>query len=122
MRIWITAIGLVALILLVFAFGFSRYADFNRAGIMGSKGRVANGSKFGIEVGEHYSKSESLMASLGFENVQLTKDNSCHGYDYQDDMEPHLWFDNSWRKGTICVVTSSGKVKYVSWTYGMGFP
>jgi hypothetical protein len=122
MKILAFVIGLAALLFFSYTLGFSRYADFNRSGILGSKGRVGTGSKFGIEVGENYSKAKALMTSLGFENPELTKVGSCHGYDYGKEFELHLWFDNSWRKGTICIITSSDEVRYVSWSYGMGFP
>jgi hypothetical protein len=116
------AFGLAILLFFLYALGISRYADFNLSGILGSKGRITNGSKFGIEVGENYETAKALMISLGFERSELTKEGSCHGYIYGTELEPHLWFDNSWRKGTICIVTSSNKVRYISWSYGLGFP
>lgn len=122
MKILAFFVGLMALLFFLYTLGFSSYADFNRSGIFGSNGRIAMGSKFGVEIGDSYEKAKSLMLSLGFENPDLTKAGSCHGYDYGKEFEPHLWFDNSWRKGTICIITSSNKVRYVSWSYGLGFP
>ncbi|WP_417616849.1 hypothetical protein [Parasphingorhabdus sp.] len=122
MKIVAFCLGLAAILFLSYALGFSRYADFNRSGILGSNGHVVTGGKFGIEVGENYKRAEAVMMSLGFENPELTKAGSCHGYDYGKDLEPNLWFDNSWRKGTICIVTSSDKVRHISWSYGLGFP
>ena len=122
MKTLIFAVGLTILVFFLYTLGFSRHADFNRSGILGSKGRITTGSKFGIEIGENYETAKSLMLSLGFENPELTKAGSCHGYDYGKELEPHLWFDNSWRKGTICIITSSNKVRHVSWSYGLGFP
>ena len=113
---------LATLLFFLYTLGFSRHADFNRSGILGSKGRIATGSRFGINVGDNYETAKELMISLGFENAELTKAGSCHGYDYGKELHPHLWFDNSWRRGTICIITSSNKVQYVSWSYGMGFP
>jgi hypothetical protein len=122
MKILAFVLGLMTLVFFLYTLGFSRHAEFNRSGISGSKGRITTGSKFGIQVGENYETSRALMISLGFENPELTKTGSCHGYDYGEELEPHLWFDNSWRKGTICIITSSNKVQYVSWSYGAGFP
>jgi hypothetical protein len=122
MKILAFVLGLATLLFLLYALGFSQHAEFNRSGVSGSKGRITTGSKFGIKVGENYETARALMISLGFENPELTKAGSCHGYDYGEELEPHLWFDNSWRKGTICIITSSNKVQYVSWSYGVGFP
>jgi hypothetical protein len=100
----------------------SRFSEFNRAGIIGSSGRIENGLKFGILIGSTYENVSKEMESLGFEKSNPTKVGFCHGFEYEKGLTPHLWRDASWRKGTICIVTDSAYVRYVSWTYGMGYP
>ena len=105
-----------------YAAAISRYSAFNRAALAGSHGRLEAGEKFGIAIGDDYEAVEAKFTELGFERRELTKPQSCHGFTYAADLTPHLWFDNSWRKGTVCVVSSAGRVIYLSWTYGLGFP
>ena len=105
-----------------YATALSRHSAFNRAALAGSNGRIESGQKFGVAIGDEYDAVEMKFRELGFEQRELTKPQSCHGFTYASELTPHLWFDNSWRKGTLCVVSSGGRVKYLSWTYGLGFP
>lgn len=100
----------------------SRHSPFNRAGLVGASGRIDAGEKFGVAIGADYNTNEELFKSLGFEKRELTKPKSCHGFDYSEHQDVQLWFDDSWRKGTLCVVSTRAKVVYVSWSYGVGFP
>ena len=105
-----------------YALGLSRYGAFNRAGLFGSNGRIDAGRKFGVEVGNDYRSAQTKFRSLGFIQIDMAKSQSCHGYDYPIHEVPHLWFDDSWRKGTLCIVSSNNRIKYLSWSYGFGFP
>ena len=104
------------------ALAVSRYSAFNRAGLVGSQGRISSGRKFGVGIGDDYHAVARAFGQLGFEERELTKPHSCHSFAYAAHLTPHLWFDNSWRKGTLCVVTSGDRVVYLSWAYGFGFP
>jgi hypothetical protein len=107
---------------LLYGLALSENAEFNRAGLSGSRGRIDSGHRFGVSVGQHYESAAARMSRLGFEERELTRRNSCHGFDYSDDLKPVLWLDNSWRKGTICLVVSDGSIKFISWWYGIGNP
>ena len=105
-----------------YALVLSQFAAFNRAGLWGSNGRISKGERFGLSIGQDYGSAAARMSALGFKTHAVTKDSSCHGFDYDRSRQLALWWDDSWRKGTICLVVLDGKVEYVSWMYGMGSP
>lgn len=107
---------------LFYSLTISNYSEFNLAGVTGSSGRIDEGERFRVKIGAEYGEVKRIMEGLGFEKRDLTKPNSCHGFTYPEELTPQLWFDNSWRKGTLCVITSRDKVAYLSWSYGIGFP
>jgi hypothetical protein len=118
---------LVAVLLLlstgaIYGLFLSPFAAFNRAGLWGSNGRIGEGERFGLSIGQSYQSAAARMSALGFEARPITKENSCHGHDYDRNRQLALWWDDSWRKGTICIVVLNGEVEYVSWMYGVGFP
>lgn len=105
-----------------YALLLSRHSEFNRAGLVGTSGRIDSGEKFGVSIGDDYRHIQERFQRIGFEKTELTKAQSCHGFDYPQHQRPELWFDKSWKKGTLCLVTSRDKVTYLSWSYGMGYP
>jgi hypothetical protein len=118
---------LVALIAIVGAAGvyatsISRFAEFNRTGLFGSRGRISSGSKFGIKIGQDTGVAIREMKSLKFEEAESTSEHHCHSYVYDLDRKIMLWRDVSWRKGVICIISFEDRVEFVSWAYGMGYP
>ena len=112
----------ITVVAATYVLAISRHSELNRAGLLGASGRIDAGKKFGVSIGADYREVQDALEGLGFEERDLTKPQSCHGFDYPEHQEPQLWFDDSWRKGTLCVVTSGGSVVDLSWSYGMGFP
>ncbi|SMC97472.1 hypothetical protein SAMN06272759_11542 [Novosphingobium sp. B1] len=105
-----------------YTLAISPHSSFNRAGLAGASGRIDTGKKFGVSIGNNPRDIEVKFTALGFEKVELTKARSCHGFDYAEDQNLQLWFDDSWRRGTLCVVSSGSRIMYLSWSYGVGFP
>lgn len=106
----------------VYATRISRFAEFNRAGLFGSNGRISTGSKFGIKIGQDTGFAIREMESLKFAEAAPTSEHRCHGYVYDRDRSIMLWRDMSWRKGVICIISFEDRVEFVSWAYGMGYP
>ena len=122
LKAFLSLIILTVIVGAAYTFAWSRYSAFNRAGITGAAGRIGSGEKFGTTIGDPPSEAERNFKELGFEKVALTRPQSCHGFRYSKEQTVQLWFDNSWRRGTLCVVSSAQKVTHLSWSYGIGFP
>ena len=105
-----------------YALAISDHSSFNRAGLTGASGRIETGEKFGVSIGDDPRDIDNRFRALGFKRVELTRARSCHGFDYAEDQNLQLWLDESWRRGTLCVVSAGSKITYLSWSYGMGFP
>lgn len=120
MIIWLLLV--LAVVAIFFALALSPHSELNRAGLFGSNGRIDSGKKFGVRVGAHYKSADRTLRAFGFEQVDLTKAQSCHGFTYQEDKRVQLWFDKSWRKVAVCAVSSGDRVIYLSWSSGIGHP
>ncbi|MGE0653311.1 MAG: hypothetical protein AB7P12_16440 [Alphaproteobacteria bacterium] len=93
--------------------------EFNRAGILSSEGYIEHGSKFGIDIGMNVAANR--LVEHGLEPVELTATHSCHGRAYGSERRVELWYDRTWRRGTICVSSEENRVASVSWIYNWTF-
>lgn len=96
--------------------------EFNRAGILSSEGYIESGSKFGIAIGMSHDAAAMRLSGRGLEKVELTAEQSCHGRSYGPDRQVELWYDRSWRRGTICLSLVGNRIASVSWIYNWAAP
>ena len=113
---------LSALLGTAYVFAWSPHASYNRAGIIGTTGRIDSGAKFGVTIGDVQWTAQKTFWKAGFYRVESTKPQSCHGFEYSKTQNIEVWFDDSWRRGTLCVVSSESKITHLSWSYGFGSP
>jgi hypothetical protein len=113
---------LIALTIMVIAMGFLMFDDFNRAGVLGSKGYLEEGSKFGVEVGLELGEARTVLREKGLRPVDLTAPSSCHGRTYSADRQLELWYDDTWRRGTICLSSVDRRVVSISWSFNWMTP
>ena len=116
MLIWIVCALLIAAAIFILS------DEFNRAGVSASEGYVESGSKFGIEIGMSRDAAVNRLASRGLDQVDLTAPQSCHGRNYGPERQVELWYDRSWRRGTICLSSEENKIASISWVYNWGTP
>lgn len=112
----------VVLVALILAFAYMMTDEFNRAGLLSSEGYVGNGTKFGVEIGKSRNLAAQRLLDRGLEPVALTSVQSCHGRTYDTKRQVELWYDRTWRRGTICLSSEANKVTSVSWIYNWAAP
>ena len=114
------------LVLIVIVVGILVYLssdELDQAGFTSSSGYIESGTKFGIYIGMPVSDARQRLAGRGLSPVDLTRERSfnspqrCHGRTYGPDRHVELWWDNSWRRGTICLTSTRDKVASVSWHF-----
>jgi hypothetical protein len=111
-----------ALVAALAGIGYMMADEFNRAGILSSEGYIESGSKFGMEIGMSRDTAASRLSERGLEQVELTAQQSCHGRSYGPDRQVELWYDRSWRRGTICLSSTGNRIASVSWIYNWSAP
>lgn len=113
----------LALIAALVGIGFLKADEFNRAGMLSSEGYIESGSKFDVTIGMPRDAAARRLSDRGLEEVeQLTADQSCHGRSYGADRQVELWYDRSWRRGTICLSSTGNRVASLSWIYDWSAP
>lgn len=111
------------ILLVMFGVGFAVLADeYNRAGVLSSRGVSTSGERFGVAIGMDSMQARDVLRRRGLTPVELTLAQSCHGRTYTSDEQVELWYDDTWRRGTICVVSRSSRVTVVSWSYNWMAP
>ena len=108
---------LAGLTVTMIAVGYLALDDFNRAGILASRGTIEEGSKFGVEIGMELDDAGHVLRERGLRPAALTAPASCHERTYSAERELELWYDDTWRRGTICLASVHGQVVSVSWRY-----
>jgi len=99
--------------------------------VISSKGFIDRGSKFGVTIGQSKSVVDNGLRQRGYAigssassmkiNGSHTK-NHCYSKPIADNLIPVIYYDNTWRRGSLCVVYLEEKVKEIHWWYDMFAP
>jgi uncharacterized membrane protein len=107
-----------ALVVVLIVIGSAIVASpLTRTGLMRSKGSISEGSFLGINIGESASTAGIKIARMGFRTIESSYGRNCMGIHYPEDYHVVLYYDNSWRNGTICVASIAGRVRGIRWYY-----
>lgn len=68
-RMALSFLLLSAMLGTAYAFAWSPYASFNRAGIVGTTGRIDSGENFGVTIGDDPWTAEKAFRKMGFNKV-----------------------------------------------------
>lgn len=90
--------------------------DLARASLLGSRGFITSGSKFGIEIGMNSSSVSNKMKSRGFAVRQLPVTRMCASHSYPENQDVILWFNR--RFGVVCVASIDDSTVSVGWSLG----
>lgn len=115
------------LILFVIVVGILVYLfsdEFDQTALtLGSSGYIETGTKFGIYIGMAVSDARQRLASRKLSPNDLTvpshlvPPHTCLHRKYPPDHDIEAWVDRSWRRGTICLSSTEGKVASVAWLF-----
>jgi hypothetical protein len=105
---------LVFAALIVFLF----FLDIRNFVIVDPKGRVVAGSKFNVSIGSAVDLSAGEV--LKFSSVKYGGEGyggECAGNEYGKEFRVVYFFDLSWRRGVICIISEGDIVREISWEY-----
>lgn len=91
---------------------------FNLAGVYGSQGFIRSGEKFNISVGGSRSQATAMLRKKGINAVAPTSTfHGCFVNPVPPSQQIELFWDRSWRRGTICIASSKDTVTALGWHY-----
>lgn len=94
--------------------------DINRAALTNFTGQKLSGSFAGINIGDGQELARNKLFKKEMVIVKYVDDGSCPINSAFDKIL--VFVDVSWRKGTICIGISQGRVKAIAWRYNFMQP
>lgn len=85
-------------------------------------GYTETGTKFGVSVGDNIDAVKQSLSRRGLADDGAMQGGSCHDKTYPPSITIHRFYDESWRRGIICVGEVRGKVVSLQWYYNMFTP
>lgn len=112
-----TALLLIVLLIAVLTFGL---IDPRNSVFANPQGYVADGSKFGVRVGDSIDTGAAKLLSLrGMKHVRSTRGGICIFRRYGPETRVELFADDSWRNGVVCLAGADGRVREIVWQYSI---
>ena len=106
---------LVALIAVAIAFVSS---EENRLALRSDYGYLSSGAKFDVKVGSEVEGVPQALQRHYFKLYRRSSSGTCLSHDYDPKYRIDVFSDDSWRRGTVCVVyDQGGRVRHVEWSY-----
>lgn len=90
--------------------------DVNRMMILKPQGQIASGSVFGVGVGDPRGASVALLRAR-FGNHDVKRGGRCLGREHGPEFKLDIFYDESWRRGSICTISSNERVVAVEWYF-----
>lgn len=97
-------------------------SPLTRMGLIGSEGHITTGEFLGVKIGDSATSANEKMNRHGFDFVDDYDGGECMGIEHLADIKIELYYDNSWRRGTVCIGSKEDKVVSIDWMYGLAFP
>lgn len=96
-------------------------ADRNRTALIGGKGFISSGAKWGIQIEISEMEAHNLLIRDGFEYNYQQLEGRC-----LDQAQPghvvRYYSDTGWRRGIVCLAIDDGAVQGIGWNYVLGAP
>lgn len=109
----------VLVVLLTVGIALFFFDPINRRIYNDSSGSISEGSFLGASIGHSSEIAVRRLTSMGLELDYIKKGGRCFYEDYSSDNDIFVLRDDSWRKGTVClVVDRAGSVKTIEWWFG----
>src|SRR5580658_4890877 len=104
---------LIALALFAASFVYFSHDKYNRMAITSNSGFMNNGEMFDVRIGMRMDEATVRILSHHFkpwirENYEADSDQpNCLGHSFPKSFSAAYYFDDSWRRGSLCVIYSS---------------
>lgn len=89
--------------------------ESNRISLFIRHGFIEHGSRFGISVGQKYERLPSVLPNSHLNLVGIQHGGYCYHHNYPDNEIVSVYYDQSWRKMTVCIGEKAGRVASLQW-------
>jgi hypothetical protein len=92
--------------------------EYNRAALFDSSGYVTSGTRFSVQIGQRRDFALSqLGSSRTLVHEETYRGHGCLMREFSDTRTFDIFIDESWRRGSICVISDGQHVLEVAWLY-----
>jgi hypothetical protein len=96
--------------------------ELNRTAFHQEHGHIANGKKFGISVGAPAYVAQGVLNARGLILARRSDGGNCYGRMYPKQYNLIVYFDGTWRHGSVCIASINNQIKEISWFYSFLSP
>lgn len=93
------------------------WSPITRVALARSKGIIDQGSFLGVQIGQSPLMADLRMDQMGLRLIEQSHGMNCMGIHYSPRYEVRLYYDSSWRSGTVCVASVDGRIASIRWYY-----
>jgi hypothetical protein len=112
-----TTAALLAGVVVVCGAGFFFASEANRSALFAQEGVATTGRRFGISMGESEHSAVATLSKVGWRYDHRQNGGNCVRHAYPATKTMTVLFDKSWRKGTICLISTSARIDAVEWYF-----
>jgi hypothetical protein len=89
----------------------------NRLAIALPEGVLHHGSRLGVYVGQEREAAGDYLASQGLVLESSQEGGSCVRHSYPSGQQIDVYSDQSWRNGTVCLISQDARIFAVEWFF-----
>ena len=82
-----------------------------------AEGLVDRGQKLGVPIGATISTAQKTLTAQGFQAASVERGGSCNSPRRFAADYTAFFMDMTWRKGTVCIGVTRGRVSHIAWLY-----
>jgi hypothetical protein len=112
-------IGLLAMLATALGMTWFFLADPRNLVALNPDGLLTSGKRFGLEIGMPMNQAAARMNALpGMRTLKVMQGGLCIGHAFQADRQVLVLGDDSWRRGSVCLIGRNGRLEKIGWQYG----
>jgi hypothetical protein len=92
-------------------------SDRTTAALVNGEGLLAEGSRFGVSVGDPFSTASTTLLKQGFQVGTIDPGGNCLSPKNFPAERTAYFLDLSWRQGTVCLGITKGRVSQIGRLY-----
>jgi hypothetical protein len=81
------------------------------------EGSIYTGEKFGVNIGEDIEKADTTVQSSGWKYSERQLGGKCVRHSYSAGQSMYVYYDKSWRRGTLYLISRLGKIQSLEWYF-----
>jgi len=110
-------LGFTIILLLLGVVAFTVIDGRGAASILPS-GNINSGKVLGVSIGSDIGEAQLNIGK--FSSIELVEEGvglKCQGVKFSDTDRVYIYYDRSWRQGTICLISTNNHVSEIMWHY-----